>query len=148
LRIDANNPAEFLAALPDDRRETVSAVRDEILSRLPDGYVEEIRSGMISYEIPLDRHPDTYNGKPLAYAALASQKQHNSLYLMGVYCDPDTRTWFEAAAAERGVKLDMGKACVRFRRVEDLPLDLVGQAIARLPVDDYIRIHQESRAGG
>ena len=102
---------------------------------------------MISYEIPLDRFPDTYNGKPLSYAALASQKRHMSLHLMGVYRDQSTRERFERAAAESGAKLDIDQACVRFRKLDDLPLDLVGEAIGRIPVDEYIRIYEESRSG-
>jgi hypothetical protein len=103
---------------------------------------------MISYDIPLERYPGTYNGKPLSYAALASQKRHMSLYLMGVYCDQGTRGWFEDQAAARGAKLDIGKACVRFGKLEDLPLDLVGESIAMIPADEYIRIYEESRQGG
>ncbi len=148
VRIDADTADGYLAALPEDRREAISAVRDVVLESLPDGYVEEARWGMISYEIPLERYPETYNDQPLSYAALASQKRHMSLYLMGVYCDQSTREWFEREAGERGAKLDIGKACVRFRKAEDLPLDLVGEAIARTSVDEYIRIYEESRSGG
>ena len=148
MRIDAETADGYLAALPEDRREAISAVRDVIIEKLPDGYVEETRRGMISYEIPLERYPETYNGQPLSYAALASQKRHMSLYLMGVYCDQSTRQWFEREASERGAKLDMGKACVRFRKAGDLPLDLVGEAIAKRSVDEYIRIYEESRSGG
>ena len=77
-----------------------------------------------------------------------AQKNHYALYLMGVYCDQGTRGWFEDQAAARGAKLDIGKACVRFRKLEDLPLDLVGEAIAMIPADEYIRIYEESRQGG
>ena len=70
-----------------------------------------------------------------------------SLYLMGVYCDQSTREWFEGEAAGRGAKLDIGKACVRFKRLDDLPLDLVGEAIALIPVDEYMRIYEQSRRG-
>jgi hypothetical protein len=147
LRVDAETPDAYLAALPDDRRDAISAVRDQILGSLPDGYVEEVRWGMLSYEVPLERYPDTYNGQPLSYAALASQKRHMSLYLMGIYGDESNRAWFEQTAAERGAKLDLGKSCVRFRNLDDLPLDLVGEAIARLPVDQFIQIHEEERSG-
>ena len=148
MRIDADTPDAYLEALPDDRREALATVRGTILENLPDGYEEAVRWGMISYEIPLDRYPETYNGQPLSYAALAAQKRHMSLYLMGVYCDQSTREWFESGAAGRGAKLDVGKACVRFKRLDDLPLDLVGEAIALIPVDEYIRIYEGSRTGG
>jgi hypothetical protein len=147
LRIDADTPDAYLEALPDDRREALAAVRATILENLPAGYEETVRWGMIAYEIPLDRYPETYNGQPLSYAALAAQKRHMSLYLMGVYCDQSTREWFESEVAGRGAKLDIGKACVRFKGLDDLPLDLVGEAIALIPVDQYIRTYEESRRG-
>jgi hypothetical protein len=148
VRIDADTADDYLAALPDDRREALATVRRAIVENLPDGYVETARWGMISYEIPLERYPETYNGQPLSYAALASQKRHMSLYLMGVYCDQRTREWFEREVADREADLDIGKACVRFRKLDDLPLDLVAEAIAMVPVDEYIRIYRESRGGG
>jgi hypothetical protein len=144
--VAAETPGDYLAALPEDRRIALSAVRDVILANLPDGYAEAVRWGMISYEVPLETFPDTYNGQPLSYAALASQKRHMSLYLMGIYSDEGNREWFEQAAAERGARLDIGKSCVRFRKLEDLPLDLVGEAIARYPVDDFIRLHEKVRS--
>lgn len=147
MRIDAETPDAYLAALAQDRREVVATVRDVVLENLPEGYEEAVRWGMLSYEIPLERYPETYNGQPLSYAALASQKRHVSLYLMGVYCDQSTRQWFEHEAGERGARLDIGKACVRFSKLEDLPLDLVGEAIAMIPVNEYIRIYEESRRG-
>jgi len=147
VRIDADTADAYLAALPDGRREDLSAVRETVLANLPEGYEEAMRWGMVSYEIPLSRYPETYNDQPLSYAALASQKRHMSLYLMGVYCDQGTREWFEHEAGERGAKLDIGKACVRFSKLENLPLDLVGEAIAKVPVDEYIRIYEESRSG-
>jgi hypothetical protein len=147
LRVDAETPDAYLAALPDDRRAAISAVREQILDNLPDGYAEEVRWGMLSYEVPLERYPDTYNGQPLSYASLASQKRYISLYLMGIYGDQGNKAWFEQAAQDLGAKLDIGKACVRFKALEDLPLGLVGEAISRLPVEDFIRIHEEERSG-
>ena len=93
--------------------------------------------GMISYVVPLERYPDTYNGLPLAVASLADQKRYMSLYLMGVYGDESAETWLrERWPADK--KLDMGKSCLRFRRLDDLPLDLIGEVIARTSVDDFI----------
>lgn len=148
MRSEAETPQEYLASLPEDRREPIAAVREAILSGLPEGYEEGIEFGMLSYHVPLARYPDTYNGAPLSYVALASQKRYMSLYLMGIYGDRGNRAWFEAEAAGRGLKLDVGKSCVRFKRLEDLPLDLVSAAVARLAVDDYIAIYEASRAGG
>lgn len=138
----AQTPEAYLAALPDDRREALGAVRRTILEHLPDGYVEEIQYGMIGYVVPLARFPDTYNGQPLPLAALASQKRHMSLYMMGIYGGEDAS--FRAAWEATGRKLDMGKACVRFRRLEDVPLEVVGAAIAGVSVDDLIAQHERA----
>jgi hypothetical protein len=100
--------------------------------------------GMISYVVPLERYPDTYNGQALAVASLANQKRHLSLYLMGAYGDEGTEAWLrERWPADK--KLDMGKSCLRFNRLEDLPLDLIGEVIQRTSVDDFIAIYERSR---
>jgi hypothetical protein len=136
---------EYLANLPEDRREALSVVRSAILDHLPDGYEEEMRWGMICYEVPLAIQPDTYNGKPLMYAALASQKRHMAVYLSGVYADPTAREDFEQAYGATGKRMDMGKSCVRFRRVDDLPLDVIGDAIARYEVEDFVDLYHRGR---
>ena len=100
---------------------------------------------MISYEVPLAVQPDTYNGKPLMYAALASQKRHMAVYLSGVYADPVVRQDFENAYRATGKRFDMGKSCVRFRRLDDLPLDLVGDAIARYPMNAFVDLYHHAR---
>ena len=141
----ATSVDEYLAELTLDRRSAISKVRDIILKNLPDGYVEEMRWGMISYGVPLERFPDTYNGQPLMYSALASQKRHMSLYLTNVYGDTGLREWFTERYRASGKRLDMGKSCLRFRSLEDLPLGLVGEAIARTSVDDFIDRYEASR---
>ncbi len=129
---------QYLGELPDDRRQAIAEVRQTILDNLPEGYVEAMSWGMISYEVPLETHPDTYNGKPLMYAALASQKNHMAVYLTGVYGDEETKEWFVERYRASGKKLDMGKSCVRFKSLEQLPLDLIGESIARVPLDEFI----------
>lgn len=141
----AESPEELLASLPPDRREALSRVREVILANLPPGYVESMQYGMIGYNIPLERYPDTYNGQPLGYVALANQKRHMSLYLMGVYGSKEVERWFRQRYAESGKKLDMGKACLRFRRLDDLPLDLIGETIARTSVERYIAGYEAAR---
>lgn len=145
VRSDAATVEEYLEDLPQDRREALSAVRAAILDRLPEGYAEEMRWGMISYEVPLAVEPDTYNGKPLMYAALASQKRHMAVYLSGVYADPDARRDFEEAYRAAGKRMDMGKSCVRFRRLDDLPLEVVGDAVARYPVEAFVDLYRRAR---
>ncbi len=146
VRSEAETVDQYLAELEDDRRELVEAVREVVLANLPEGYEEAMGWGMISYEIPLlSRYPETYNGRPLAYAALASQKNYVSLYLMGVYGDEATEQWFHSRYAESGKRLDMGKSCVRFKRLEDVPLDVIGEVIGRLSVDDMINRYESAR---
>ena len=101
--------------------------------------------GMIGYVIPLERYPVTYNKQALQYAALASQKHYMSVYLMSVYSDSDSEQWFAEQYRASGKKLDMGKSCVRFKKLADLPLDLIGRAIARTPVDEYIEVYEAAR---
>jgi hypothetical protein len=135
----------MIESLPPDRQAVISAVRTVILDNLPPGYREGMLFGMIGYYIPLERYPDTYNGQPLGIASLASQKHHMSLYLNAVYGDPDTSRWFHERWAATGKKLDMGKSCIRFRRLEDLPLDLIAETIARVPVDAYLARYEAAR---
>lgn len=139
-------PDEYVAALPDERREAIAAVRAAILEHLPEGYEEGIQYGMLGYYIPLERYPDTYNGQPLSVAGLASQKNYMSLYLNCVYSDSGEKEWFEERWAETGKKLDMGKSCVRFKTLDQLALEPIAKAVERLPVDDYIARYRESRA--
>jgi len=137
---------DYLAELSPERRQLLGAVRHTVLENLPDGYEEVMASGMIGYVIPLERYPKTYNKLPLVYAALASQKQYMSLYLMNVYGDQDTERWFNDAYKATGKKLDMGKSCVRFKTLNDLPLDVIGQAVARTPLETFIQRYEASRS--
>ena len=139
------NVEDYIAGLPDERRSAIASLRDLILAHLPEGYAEEIDFGMIAYVVPLARYPQTYNGHPLMYAALASQKNYMSLYLMNIYGDPETQRWFTEEFKNRGKKLDIGKSCVRFRKLDDLPLDVIGQAIAKTPPNEWIDIYEASR---
>ena len=131
-------PSDYLASLPQDRREIISAVRDLILQNLPEGYQETINWGMLSYEVPLETYPDTYNKKPLNYIGLAAQKNYNSLYLMSVYQNPaDYQELMEAFDA-MGVKPDMGKSCIRFKKLDQLPLETISRFIAKTSVQEFI----------
>ena len=147
MQSDATTVEAYLAELEPDRKTSVSAVRDVILENLPDGYEEVMQYGMISYVVPTSILADTYNGQPLMYAALASQKRHISLYLTNVYGDEGSAAWFRKRYAESGKKLNMGKSCVRFRKLDDLPLDVVGEAIALTPMDEFLEIYRASRSG-
>ena len=141
----ASTVEEYLDELPPERREVIAAVREEILRNLPQGYRESMNWGMISYEIPLDRYPQTHNRQPLTLASLAAQKNHFAVYLMSVYMQPDGVDRLRAGFERAGKKLDMGKSCVRFRRLEDVPLAEIGRVIAESPVEEFIRHFEESR---
>jgi hypothetical protein len=118
-----------------------------IVRNLPHGYCEGIAWGMITYAIPLERYPDTYNGQPLCYAALAAQTQYCSLYLMGAYADPRQAAALRAAFARAKKPLDMGKSCLRFRSAIDLPLEDVARLIAAVSPEAFIAQHEAARAG-
>ena len=136
---------EYLDELPADRRAVVSAVRDVVLRNLPKGYRESMSWGVISYEIPLEHFPDTYNGQPLGYIALAAQKNHYALYLMCFYGNTGAGGLAERGVQEGGKKLDKGKSCLRFRKLEDLPLDVIGQAVAKVTPEKYIAWYEANR---
>ena len=153
LSVDA-----YLAELPADRRHAVQAVRSVILANLDAEIEEGMQYGVIGYFVPHRVFPAGYHAdpkQPLPFAALASQKHHLSLYLMGLYCGcgegpgapetPDAR-WFRQAWAASGKKLEMGKACVRFKHLDDVPLDVIGQAIKRVTAQAFIARYVEARA--
>ena len=158
MQSKATTVKEYLQSLPDDRRHAVEAVRKVILANLDSDYAEGMSYGVIGYFVPHKVFPAGYHcdpKQPLPFAGLASQKNYLSLYLMGVYCGcaegPDAvetahARWFREAWAKTGKKLDMGKACVRFRKVEDLALDVIGEAIRRLPAKVYIAQYQQTLA--
>jgi Domain of unknown function (DU1801) len=137
----AKTVPEYLASLPADRRTAINGVREVILSNLPKGYEEMMQYGMIGYVVPHSIYPAGYHcdpSKPLTYAMLASQKNHMAIYLCHVYGHKETEVWFRKAFQATGKKLDMGKSCVRFKKLEQLPLEVIGQVIARTPVDKYV----------
>jgi hypothetical protein len=146
LNKTAKTVEEYLSSLSDESRAEISAVRDVVLRSLPKGYVEGMEYGMIYYAVPLSRYPETYNGHPLCYAGLAAQKNHNAIYLMGVYGDGGNAKQFKDAFAKAGKKLDMGKSCVRFKSASDLALDAIAESIASMPVDAYIAMYERSRS--
>lgn len=144
---NAQTIKQYLAELPEDRREALMAVRKVVKANLPKGYQEGMQYGLIGYFIPLSRYPKTYDGKPLGVIALGAQQRHMEIYLMWVYGNPDLETWFRGAVAKSGKKLNMGKSCVRFNKLADLPLDVIGDAVSRVSVDDVIRSYESAQAG-
>jgi hypothetical protein len=145
VKSTATTVEEYLEELPEERRAVVAGVRDVILRHLPEGYRESLNWGMICYEVPLERYPDTYNKQPLGYAALAAQKNGYSLHLMCAYQDSEQERLLREGFASAGLKLDMGKSCVRFRKLEDLPLEVIGRAVASTTPEQFIATYEASR---
>ena len=141
----ASTPAAYLASLPPERRTVVAAVRSVIRKHLPKGYVESMNWGMLAYEIPLARYPNTYNKQPLMYLALASQKNGYALYLTSVSSNKALMSKLSAAYKAAGRKLDMGKGCLRFKTLEELPLDVVAEMVASTSVDARIAEFEATR---
>jgi len=141
MESSAKSVAEYLATLPDDRRAAISKVRAVIRKNLPKGFAEQMQYGMIGYVVPHKIFPAGYHCKPeepLPFASLASQKNYMALYMMSVYQHEGMTTWVQEQFAARGKKLDMGKSCIRFKKLEDLPLDVIGEAVGMVTVADYV----------
>ena len=138
-------PAAYLASLPPERRKVIAAVRAVVKKRLPKGYVETMNWGMLAYEIPLGRYPDTYNKQPLMYLALAAQKNNYALYLTSVSQDKVLMGKLAAAYKAAGKKLDMGKGCLRFTTLDELPLDVIGDIVASTSVEHRIALSEATR---
>jgi hypothetical protein len=145
VRSDATTVKQYLSEISDDQRGDVEAVRDLVLENLPDGYVETMRWGMITYEVPLETYSDTYNGKPLMFVALAAQKRHLALYLTNVAFVQGGEEAFKTKYLETGKKMDMGRSCLRFKSVDDLATDVIAESINSMPVDEFVRQYEVSR---
>lgn len=139
--------AGYLSALPAEQRGVMTKLRQLIRKHLPNDYEEATNWGSITYQVPLKRCPDTYNKQPLCCVAIAAQKNYYSLYLMTVYGDAAKKKQLQDSFVSAGKKLDMGKACVRFRALADLPLDTVADIIASTSVDAYVAAYEQSRRG-
>lgn len=138
MQSDSVTVEEYISGLSPERQAAIKAVRRVILDNIPEGYQETMNWGMISYEVPLEIYPNTYNGKPLSYIGLASQKNHMAIYLMSIYSSIENRKKFEEAYKATGKPYDVGKSCVRFKKLEDLPLPVIVEAICLIKRDDYI----------
>ncbi len=148
MQSKASTVTEYLAGLPTERRAEIDAVRKVVLKNLGKGYVERMQFGMIGFYVPHSVYPAEYHcdpKQPGGFVCLASQKNYMSLYMMGVYGDSELAKWFQAAWKKTGKKLDMGKSCIRFKRTEDLALDVIGEAIRRMPVETTIAMHEAAR---
>lgn len=137
---------EYLQSLPDDRRDAVSKIREAFLHHMPDGFEETMQYNMISYVVPFSIYPAGYHCNPkdqLPFISIANQKGAISVYHMGLYSMPEQMEWFQQAYAEAGVgKLDMGKSCIRFKKMDKIPYSLLETLAARISVQDWINCYE------
>jgi uncharacterized protein YdhG (YjbR/CyaY superfamily) len=141
----AKSVKEYLEALSPERRKVLSKVRSLVKKHMPKGYQETINWGAITYEIPLSRYTNTYNKQPLSYVGIASHKNHYALYLMGATMYPEQLAALKEGFKQAGKKLDMGKACLRFKALEDLPLETIASVIASTTPGQYIHRYEMLR---
>jgi uncharacterized protein YdhG (YjbR/CyaY superfamily) len=148
MKRDLASPQEYLDQLPEDRKEAMTKLRKTIRVNLPAGFSEVIQYGMISYVVPLSTYPKGYLGDPktpLPFISIASQKNYISLYHMGLYSRKDLLDWFTEEYSKLGSKLDMGKSCIRFKRIDKIPYPLIGDLVTRMTLSEWIRIYESSR---
>lgn len=143
----ATTPEEYIASLPNDRKDVIQKIRMVIQENLPTGFSEEIQYGMLGYVVPHSLYPPGYHCDPkiaLPFMSLASQKNFVALYHMGIYSDKTLLDWFISEYPKHSSrKLDMGKSCIRFKKIEEIPYDLIGQLAAKMTPEDWIRLYEE-----
>ncbi|HHZ97219.1 MAG TPA: DUF1801 domain-containing protein [Flavobacteriales bacterium] len=148
MKIEATSPADYLSKIPSDRFTPMSGLRHAILSNLPDGFNEEMSYGMLGYVVPHSLYPAGYhcNTKlPLPFINLASQKNFIALYHMGIYSKPELLDWFVSEWKLRDLgKLDMGKSCVRFKKMDKIPFDLIGELVSKMTVQEWIDVYESA----
>lgn len=146
MRIEANSPDEYLENLTEDRREVMTKLREVIQANLPAGFHEEMNYGMIGYVVPKSTYPAGYHCDPklpLPFLAIANQKNFIAVYHMGIYADPKLLDWFvtEYPSHVKG-KLDMGKSCIRFKKMDQIPYNLIGELCQKIAVEDWINTYE------
>jgi uncharacterized protein YdhG (YjbR/CyaY superfamily) len=148
MQSNAKTVAEYLEQLPDDRKEFFTKLRDTILSNLPKGFKEEMSYGMIGYVVPHSIYPAGYHCSPelpLPFVSIANQKNYIALYHMAIYAHPELLEWFEKEYPKHSnLKLDMGKSCIRFKKPEQIPFDLIAELIKKISVADWIKVYEKN----
>lgn len=146
MQSEAKSVEQYLNELPEDRKEPIQKLRQQILDNLPKGIEEQMSYGMLGYVVPHSLYPDGYHCTPelpLPYMNLASQKNFIAVYSMVLYAKKDILDWFVSEYSKRSkYKLDMGKSCIRFKRMHDIPFDLIGELTAKVSTRDWIKIYE------
>ena len=147
MKHTAVTPEEYIAQLPENRREAVTRLRAVLLANLPKGFREGMHYGMIAYFVPHELYRAGYHcdpKQPLPFMQIASQKNYIAIYHLGLYADADLMDWFNEAYSQTGKsRLDMGKSCIRFKKPEDIPFDLLGELARKMSVEDWIYLYEE-----
>ena len=142
----ANSPEQYIAELPEDRKEVMQKLRDVTLKNLPKGFEEQMSYGMIGYVVPHSIYPDGYHCTPklpLPFMNIASQKNYIALYHMGIYANPELLEWFTTEYPKHSAqKLDMGKGCIRFKKLDQIPFDLIAELAGKMSVEDWINCYE------
>ncbi|MCF8296040.1 MAG: DUF1801 domain-containing protein [Saprospiraceae bacterium] len=148
MQIKANTPEEYIAQLPEERKQLISKLRRLINENLPEGFKEEMNYGMIGWVVPHSIYPAGYHTdpkQPLQFINLASQKNHIAVYHMGVYANPELLKWFtEEYPKHCKRKLDMGKSCIRFKKIEEIPYELIGELVTKVSLDEWVGIYEKN----
>ncbi|NNF20216.1 MAG: DUF1801 domain-containing protein [Flavobacteriaceae bacterium] len=143
---DAKSPEEYISEIPEERKPYMHKLRETILQNLPGGFREEMSYGMIGYVVPHELYPPGYHVNtelPLPFVSIASQKNNLALYHMGIYASPELYNWWLEEYKNRvKSKLDMGKSCVRFKKLDDIPFDLIGELCTKMSVEEWITIYE------
>jgi uncharacterized protein YdhG (YjbR/CyaY superfamily) len=148
MQSNSTSPQEYIDSLPEDRKSSVEKLRQVILNNLPEGFQEVMGYGMLGYVVPHQIYPDGYqcNPKlPLPFMNVASQKNFVSLYHMGIYANPDLLNWFSVEYSKRvNTKIDMGKSCIRFKKIDQIPFELIGELVRKISVEDWIFCYENN----
>ena len=148
MQSKATTPKEYIAELPEDRKQAIMKLRDSILKNLPEGFEEEMSYGMIGYVVPHSIYPAGYHCNPvlpLPFINIASQKNFIALYHMGIYSDKGLFNWFVSEYPKHvKTKLDMGKSCIRFKNLEHIPYSLIGELVAKTTTEQWISIYEKA----
>lgn len=148
MQSSASTPNQYIAELPEDRKEVMQQLRETVKKNLPKGFEEAMQYGMISYVVPHSIYPDGYHCKPadaLPFLSIASQKNHIAFYHMGVYSKPELLKWFTSEYPKHANgKLDMGKSCIRFKNPKNIPFDLLGELTTKISVAEWIEMYEKA----
>lgn len=148
MKIEVSTPEQYIEQLPDDRKEAISKLRKVILDNLPKNFSEEMSYGMIGYVVPKSVYPSGYHSNPelpLPFINLAAQKNHIAVYHFGLYANKNLMDWFVQEFPNHSLKkLDMGKSCLRFKKPQDIPFELIGQLAGKMTVEEWIEIYEKN----